>query len=263
MTESSIAGPADAHPEDRGKTRRRAWSLYSWSSRARWLKALFASRADAIASLGALALIGGVATTTVTEAVMNHDLRGAARAERLGDNATTYGIEGRDAAGRRAAFDLVVLDKRFDWVRGSTTELQKDGEVIPAADIARTVLNEPVRLRLAQAVEIIAVGTASSEGDVETETHRAGQRAQQTASWVADAVPASIPVHTLNFGQYRNPCADCETADTSWQRPFMVVAVREKEPGTDIAEALAAAMQGKSNLPSVAAYSSFGFAKFR
>ena len=59
------------------------------------------------------------------------------------------------------------------------------------------------------------------------------------------------------------PCSDCETKDTSWQRPFMVVAVRDKDPGADVAQALAAAMSDKANLPSLSAYSTFGLARFR
>ena len=191
------------------------------------------------------------------------ELRVTVEPQRVGEYATLYGIEGRDEAGRRAAFDLVVLDKRFDWVRGSTTELVRDGKVLSAADIRRDVLGPEVTRRLASAIEIIAVGAASQEGDLVAETHRAGLRARQTAEWVAAAAPKTLPIHTLNLGQYREPCSECETADTSWQRPFIVVAVRSKDSGTDIAQALAGAMSGKTNLPSVSAYSTFGFTTFR
>ncbi len=255
-----------ASDDDSGKTRRRAWGLYSWGSRAHWISTLFATRADVAVTLGALGLIGGVAATTVTDAVTRPDRaagRTAAIAQRAGDNAILFGIDGRDEAGLRGAFDLVVLDKRFDWVRGSTSEIVKDGATLSDKDIAASVLTPEVRQSLARAKEVIAVGTASHEGDIVAEIHRAGLRAKQTADWIAAAVPASVPIHTLNLGQYRDACTDCETADTSWQRPFIIVTVRSKDDGADIGQALAAAMSDKSNLPSLSAYSTFGLARHR
>ena len=47
-------------------------------------------------------------------------------------NSTVFAIEGKDKAGRRATFDVVVLNKSFLWVRGSAEELEKDGAVDPA-----------------------------------------------------------------------------------------------------------------------------------
>lgn len=252
--------------ENQRRMRRRAWGLYSWGSRAHWISTLFASRADVAVTLGALGLIGGVAATTVTEAVVRTDKapgRTAVAAQRLNDNATLYGIEGRDEAGRRGAFDLVVLNKSFDWVRGSTTELVKDGKVLSPSDVARDVLSAEVLKSLQSAKEVIAIGTASQEGDITAETHRAGLRAKQTAEWVGAVVPPTMPVYTLNLGQYREACAECETGNTSWQRPFIVIAVRDRDPGTDIGQALASAMGGKSNLPSLSAYTTFGLTKFR
>ncbi len=267
MPDTANTSPAEPGPEDtRGRSRRRAWRLYSWGSRAHWASMLFASRADVAVSLAALALIGGVTGTAITQSIVGPSSGSAivaAVSQRAGDNAVVYGIEGRDEAGLRSAFDLVVLDKRFDWVRGSTNELIKDGAVLSEKDIAASVLTPEVRQSLGRAKEVIAVGAASYEGDIVAETHRAGLRARQTAEWIAPAVPATVPLHTLNLGQYREACTTCETADTSWQRPFIIVTVRDKDAGADIAQALAAAMNDKSNLPSLSAYSTFGFARHR
>lgn len=252
--------------EHNGRTRRRIWSIYSWGSRAHWISTLFASRADVAVTLGALGLIGGVAATTVTEAVTHSEKltpRTAVPAQRLNDNATLYGIEGRDEAGRRAAFDLVVLNKNFDWVRGSTTELVKDGKVLSPVDVTREVLSAEVRQSLLSSKKVITIGTASQEGDITAETHRAGLRARQAAEWVGAVLPASVTIYMLNLGQYREPCAECETGSTSWQRPFIVVAVRDHEQGADIGQALASAMGGKTNLPSLSAYTTFGLTKHR
>jgi hypothetical protein len=67
---------------------------------------------------------------------------------------------------------------------------------------------------------------------------------------------------TLNLGRYLEPCVECEDADTSWQRPFIVIAVRRTDNGANISEALADAMSDTQNLPSPSRYSAFAFAKF-
>ena len=67
---------------------------------------------------------------------------------------------------------------------------------------------------------------------------------------------------TLNLGRYVDLCVECEDADTSWQRPFIVIAVRKAEDGAHISEALANAMSNTINLPSPDRYSTFAFAKF-
>jgi hypothetical protein len=176
---------------------------------------------------------------------------------------TVFAIEGKDKAGRRGAFDVVVLNKSFLWVRGSADALEKDGKTIPAAELAAAVLDEEVRAALGDAREVIAVGTASQEGSASDEVARAERRARTAAALVGGAVTANVPVWTLNLGQYRDPCTDCETGGTSWQRPFIVVAVKSLEPDTNLGEALADAMSGKDKLPSPASYSAFTLTRFR
>ena len=178
-------------------------------------------------------------------------------------NSVVFAIEGKDKAGRRGTFDVVVLNKSFLWVRGSSDELEKDGKAIPAADVASAVLDDEVRSALSDAKEVITVGTASQEGSASEEMARAERRAKQAATLVAPAVDAGAPIWTLNLGQYREPCANCETGGTSWQRPFIVVAVKSLEPDTNLGEALADAMSGQDKLPSPKSYSAFALSRFR
>src|SRR5262249_50023083 len=154
-------------------------------------------------------------------------------------------------------------NKSFLWVRGSAEDLEKDGQVIPRAELAAAVLDDEVRAALADAKEVITVGTASQEGNAADEVARAELRAKQAATLISDAVAAAVPISTLNLGQYRDPCAGCETGGTSWQRPFIVIAVKAADPDTDIGEALADAMTGKQQLPSPQSYSAFALTRFR
>jgi hypothetical protein len=178
-------------------------------------------------------------------------------------NSTVFAIEGKDKAGRKGSFDVVVLNKSFLWVRGSAEDLEKDGKPIPRGELAAAVLDDEVRNALSDAKEVITVGTASQEGNAEEEVARAERRAKQAASLVSTAVAADVPIYTLNLGQYREPCANCETGGTSWQRPFIVIAVKAADPGTDIGEALADAMSGQQKLPSPTSYSAFALTRFR
>ena len=178
-------------------------------------------------------------------------------------NSTVFAIEGKDKAGREASFDVVVLNKSFLWVRGSAEDLEKDGTPIPRDQVAASVLDDEVRNALSDAKEVITVGTASQEGVAAEEVLRAERRAKQAASLVATAVGAEVPIYTLNLGQYRDTCTNCETGATSWQRPFIVIAVTKSQPDTNIGEALADALTGKEKLPSPSSYSAFALTRFR
>jgi len=270
-----------ANPDDEERRRkllgwlRRAYRIYdkssSWHDRINWLLSLFktkAAMAVSVAVVGTAGTVGVVAIRDTVEtykppAIETAAIPPAAPEMRQTRNSTVFAIEGNDKAGRRGAFDVVVLNKSFLWVRGSAEDLEKDGKTIPRADVAAAVLDDEVRGALSDAKEVITVGTASQEGGATEEVARAERRARQAAALVSDAVSAATPIWTLNLGQYRDPCKDCETGGTSWQRPFIVIAVKETDPGTNVGEALADAMSGKEKLPSPKSYSVFALTRYR
>jgi hypothetical protein len=243
-----------------------------WWDRISWLLGLFktnAGMAVAVASVGAVGTVGAVAIrdniiephrAAIETAAIETQPKEEVRQTR---NSMVFTIEGKDKAGRRGVFDVVVLNKSFLWVRGSSDELEKDGKTIARADLSAAVLDEEVRAALLDAKEVIAVGTASQEGSAAEEQARAERRARTAAQLVGGAVTANVPVWTLNLGQYRDPCEDCETGGTSWQRPFIVIAVKSLEPDANMGEALADAMTGKERLPSPQSYSGFALNRFR
>jgi hypothetical protein len=218
--------------------------------------------------IGALILLftAGVFGNVAWDAYIsnNKDKTGARRilAKRWNERTLVFPIEGADRAGRRALFDVVVLTKNYGWVRGSTTELEKDDQRLSPQEIQDEVLAPQLREGLGTARGLIAVGLASQEGEVEREEQRGGMRAIRTAQWVQEALGERIPMWTLNLGRYVDPCTDCEDSDTSWQRPFIVIAVRQADEGTHISEALADAMSDTTNLPAPSRYSAFAFTKF-
>jgi hypothetical protein len=256
----------------------RAWRLYNkgsgWYHHAGGLGAIKANVAIA-AAVAATTTAGTLGAIAIREKYIDHKppaIETAAIAPapasppaevRQTKNSVVFAIEGKDKAGRRGTFDVVVLNKSFLWVRGSAEELEKDGKAIPAADVAAAVLDEEVRAALSDAKEVITVGTASQEGNASEEVARAERRARQAATLIAQAVNPGTPISTLNLGQYREPCTNCETGGTSWQRPFIVVAVKSLEPNTNLGEALSDAMSGQDKLPAPKSYSAFDLGRFR
>lgn len=251
---------------------RRGYRVYDrgagWWDRLAWFFGLFKSNAGVamlVASTGAAATYGAVEIHRTVIAPMKVETAAIKPEPEVREtrNSTVFAIEGKDKAGRRAAFDVVVLHKSFMWVRGSAEDLEKDGQTIPRAEIAAAVLDDEVRNALSDAKEVITVGTASQEGNAADEVARAERRAKQAAGLVSGAVAAEVPIYTLNLGQYRQPCANCETSGTSWQRPFIVIAVKEAEPDTNVGEALTDAMGTTDKLPSPQSYSVFALTRFR
>jgi hypothetical protein len=238
---------------------------YQQDRRSGWLASLFANRETAIGALIMLFTVGVFGVVARDAYVSNSkDKTGVRRiiAKRWNERTLVFPIEGVDKAGRRALFDVVVLTKNYGWVRGSTTELEKNDQRLSAAQIQDEVLAPQLREGLGSARGLIAVGLASQEGEIEREEQRGGLRATRTAQWIQEALGERIPMWTLNLGRYLEPCVECEDADTSWQRPFIVIAVRQADEGTHISEALADAMSNTVNLPSPERYSTFALAKF-
>ncbi len=261
MTDRLIAGDGSSN------NRRKLAVAYRWSDRFQWLTSLFRSGSEvgfATASAGLVATVAGMTVLGAVETRRNSREPGViAETKRQTKNSTVFQIIGFDKAGRRGVFDVVVLNKEFKWVLGSADALEHEGQVVTASDIATEVLDEDVRGGLAEAREIVAVGTASQEGEAANEIERAGKRALRTAEFAKTAAMDQAPLWTLNLGQYRDPCTSCETTGTSWQRPFIVIAVKELEDGTVLGEALNDAMTGKGEVPSPASYSAFDMKKVR
>jgi hypothetical protein len=179
-------------------------------------------------------------------------------------SSVVFPIEGKDLTLKRAAFDVAVLPTDLAWARKSSTELVQGGASIAEDEAAARIFSAELRDGLSRSVEVIAVGLASQEGQRAEETERAKSRAASAARWLSSAVDASIPIWTLNLGQFRGTCkATNEAADTGWQRPVIIVGIRSQETGVNLTEAFADAISGKSNLPSRDCYTNFDLARFR
>jgi hypothetical protein len=277
MQRSSILSTENHQDETREDKPFRTWFRrgqrvkqgYDWYGRFKWLASLFKTKAEVAMAVGSASVIGTVATLTTIDAVETRRIAAeplpavVAKTERTTRTATVFTVEGFDKTGRRGLFDVVVAKKQFLWVKGSSDEIEKDGRILGGSAIASEIFDTEVTAALAAAREIVAVGTASQEGIASEEKARAGKRALKAAEIAANAVGPDIPISALNLGQYREPCTECETEGTHWQRPFMVVAAKELDPDVDLGEALEDAMSNSPKLPSPSRYSTFELAKIR
>jgi len=175
-----------------------------------------------------------------------------------------FPIEGKDLAGKRAAFDVAVLPKDLAWVRKSAAQLSEGANAIPESETVSRIFTAELRGGLGESREVMAVGLASQEGQREEETGRAADRAKTAAGWLAEAMTPATGIWTLNLGQFQAGCkATTEAADTGWQRPVIIVGIRSADEAISLTEAFADAISGKSNLPSRDCYSSFELTRFR
>ncbi len=165
-----------------------------------------------------------------------------------------FPVTGIDRNNLYAAFLIYALEKSFYWSTGKSDELQRNKKAVPWNEFSAYL-----KLQLASSIavgersympidvpDIIAVGTASQEGDRrDEEVARAKGRAIALASEVRKVVNYKGKLWTLNMGQYAlasNP--------KNWveQRPVLIVLVLEKDSGINLGQALADAMVRQSSL---------------
>ncbi len=263
---SDAEAPASANG-DGSKMRRRAYAAYRWIDRLQWLTSLYRSPSEialATASAGVVATVGGM---TINDALVSRrnamEPSAAVKTVRETKNSTVFEVIGFDATGRRGVFDVVAPNKEFMWMHASAAELEQEGYRFTSAEVAGDVVDDEVRQCLSQALQVVAVGTSSQEGNPTEELHRAGLRAVTTADVVQNAAAPATAIWALNLGQYRDQCTACETSGTSWQRPFIVIAVKQLENNAVLGETLADAMSGKTRLPTPENHSAFALTKIR
>jgi hypothetical protein len=144
----------------------------------------------------------------------------------------------QDQAGHRASFRVLLFTDEFRWRLSSYESLEQLEEPSFTPEM-KNVLN--------RAKEIIAVGASSEEivpglsGEAgrKREEARAGRRAERIAMWVRQAISSPVPVRKLNVGHHMPTKGFKETSD---QRRVVIILVLEREEGTNVDQALRAAM---------------------
>ena len=145
----------------------------------------------------------------------------------------------KDQQGRRASFRVLLFTDEFRWRMSSYETLE--------SRLEQPAFTPEMKAVLERAREIIVVGASSEEIvpglSLETgrkrEEVRAGKRAERIATWVRAAITKPIPIRKLNVGHHMPTKAANDTSD---QRRVVIILVLEREDGTDVDQALRAAM---------------------
>jgi hypothetical protein len=214
-----------------------------------------------IAGLGLLTTIA-VAQKEFLPRLFGFDIPVEVKTVRWGDS-VVFPIEAKDKAGKKATFDFVAKTQDYAWIRGQADQVTKGGQPIGAAEVNTVLFGPDVQKGLAPSADLIAVGVASQEGTLAEESARAAQRGKVGAAWADQAVGGNKKLWVLNLGQFSPNCGSTTEKDTSWERPFLIVGARNQEGGVNLGEALANAMNNKTNFPSTGCYSTFELTKLR
>jgi len=148
----------------------------------------------------------------------------------------------KDQQGRRASFRVLLFTDEFRWRMSSYESLESKLETPSFTPEMKAVLD--------RAKEIIVVGASSEEivpglsmdAGRKLEEERAAKRAGRIAVWVRQAVSKPIPVRKLNVGHHMPTKKANGDDDTSDQRRVVIILVLDREDGTNVDEALRAAM---------------------
>jgi hypothetical protein len=146
----------------------------------------------------------------------------------------------KDSAGRRASFRVLLFTDEFRWRLSSYDDLETENGEPAFTPEMKAVLN--------RAKEIIAVGASSEEivpglgaaAGRKREEARAARRAERIATWVRGALATPIAIRKLNVGHHMPTTKGWK--ETSDQRRVVIILVLERENGTNVDEALRAAM---------------------
>ncbi len=123
--------------------------------------------------------------------------------------------------------EIDLLSEQFRWKCASITEIVRGNE---RADLADVISKYRDSAELQNALGIVCVGTASSEGNTKGEESRAKDRVETLFSLVKSNLKSQkkLPIYGLNFGKYdaitNSECSDA----TLEQRRIVLIKIIER-----------------------------------
>jgi serine/threonine protein kinase len=149
--------------------------------------------------------------------------------------------EGKDSQGRVAEFNVAVLSVEYKWQLGSNYQVKYNNELINLNSLKSNLEEEGIQRIMENPSEIISVGTASCEGNVEIEEKRAFERSQQLQLLVKRIFSNTRSVQgyrLLNLGQFQRSDCQANQDSTAYQRSIIIIGVKKQSEGVILDEAL-------------------------
>jgi hypothetical protein len=147
---------------------------------------------------------------------------------------------GADELGNEVTFDIYLLTKNFAWKYLSTTDVESF-----SSPNGKNMFSESMQEKLRTALGVICAGTASSDGDRETEEERASVRARTIARWVNDVRGSDDNVDPLNLGQYMHRKTGLSLSDQRRIIVITITTIAKKAGDYNKEQALKAALRRK------------------
>lgn len=150
--------------------------------------------------------------------------------------------KGRDKSGKEASFHFFVVAKDYSWKFESIDTIE--APLTKKEMAVSEYISSLAKNNLFQGYsDLIAVGTASQEGNDAGEEKRAGDRSEKIANVLFSTsrrAKGSPEIYALNLGKHQKNSADVykpSKDQTAPERPVIVIAVERREK-VNIAEAL-------------------------
>jgi hypothetical protein len=131
------------------------------------------------------------------------------------------------------SFAISILSTELKWRFNSSSSVELNGTPIDLTSFVD-------QLNLSAAKAVVCVGSASSSGLKDSNDLLALARANYLATTIRQRVGSSVPVYRLNLGQFQGE------PETDSRRVFIIEVINLRE-GTDLSEAIRAALSGKLN----------------
>lgn len=145
-----------------------------------------------------------------------------------------------------AKFEASILSQECYWAYSSTTDVLINGKPI---DMKSFFESGGLQSRFNEAVDVIAIGTASEEGDAEREYKRSIERANQLIHWLRQSITKpSVSFWTFSLGKYED-AENLSKDESAYQRSIVVVRVFEKSEDINLLESLVTFLTENKDLP--------------
>ncbi|WGV23575.1 4-Cys prefix domain-containing protein [Halotia branconii] len=156
--------------------------------------------------------------------------------------------EGRDNQGRIAKFNIAVLSVEYKWLVGSNFQIKYNDQVISLEVLKLNLEQEGIQKIMKNPSEIISVGMASCEGNVEVEQRRAFERSKQIqvlAKKLFSNTPSVKGYRLLNLGRFQRSNCQTNQEATAYQRSVILIGVKKQSANVILDEALRDRLENK------------------
>ncbi len=156
--------------------------------------------------------------------------------------------EGRDSQGRIAKFNIAVLSVEYKWLLGSNFQIKYNDQVISLEVLKLNLEQEGIQKIMKNPSEIISVGTASCEGNVEVEQRRGLERSKQIqilAKKLFNNTPSVKGYRLLNLGRFQRSNCQANRETTAYQRSVILIGVKKQSANVILDEALRDRLENK------------------